>query len=354
MTKRRLPNQKATGTKRSHEVSGGDSASSNDTPRLSVEIWEKPWIDFEILIKARLDILKTEDRRRRELELEYANSHELSVESPSKFSRICGLIRAAMTDDAPPSMDDPKTVQLNISEIVNRHRNRHARDPDYFERIRRAIHSAEAAAEHIDKMVNALLNIDDAQRDAFMFVANTLSLGRFEGDTLEDLAHDVLEAQLTMHLFGRALRLSTLEPLEQRRKGRPRVRYVLAAYELIEMWEALTGQKAVYPKGSAKGKAGKCEAVQPSTEFIRLALKMIDPEIKNAQAITCLKYVFGIKKSRENSPYARDHLIPQSVIHVMQTGRAVNDVEQAFLDHTKKIASLLNPISPVDRSPHRS
>ena len=192
-------------------------------------------------------------------------------------------------------MDEPQVIQLNLSEIVYRHRNRHSRTVGYFDRIRRSIQSAEAAADHIDKIVDCLINLDAAQRDVFMFTVNKLSLGRYD-DALGDFVRHVLEAQLTMQLFSRALRISTMEPFELRHKGRPRVRYVPAVFDLIRLWELLTGKKAVYPKGSAKGKGGLYEAVQPSTEFIRLALEMIDPDITNAQAITCLKYVFDINK----------------------------------------------------------
>ena len=134
-----------------------------------------------------------------------------------------------------------------------------------------------------------------------------------------------------------------MEPLGPQRKGRPPVPYVLAAYELIELWEALTGRKAVYPKGSAKGEDDECEAVQPSTEFIRLALKMIDPDVTNAQVITCLKHVFDINKNRKDNPYTRDHLFPQPIIDVMRTGGSANDFEEAVLRYQKERACLINP-----------
>jgi hypothetical protein len=339
MANRRLtPKHKVTDAQR--EIVSGDTVAADEARWLSTEIWEKPWIDFDALITTRLDTLRAEVRRG-EQESNYTYTDQLSVEFPSEFNRICALIRDAITDDAPPAMDDPKAIQLNLSEIVYRHRNRHSRTVGYFDRIRRGIQSAEAAADHIDKIVDLLINMDSAQRDVFMFTVNKLSLGRY-GDMLGDFARHVLEAQLTVHLFSRALQISTMEPFELRPKGRPRVPYVPAAFDLARLWELLTGQKAVYPKGSAKGKGGLYEAVQPSTEFIRLALKMIDPDITNAQVITCLKFVFDINKSMKDDPYTREYLIPPPIMDVILAGGSASDVEEAFLKYGKDIASRIN------------
>jgi hypothetical protein len=343
MAKRRLtPKQKQAGVKRSREISSGDTVAADEVRWLSSEIWEKPWIDFDALITKRLDTLRAEDERRGDQESNYTFSDQLSVEFPSEFNRICKLIQDAMTNEAPPAMDDLKTIQLNLSLIVYRHRNRHSRNSRYLDRIHRGIQSAEAAADHLDKIVDLLINLDAAQRDVFMYTVNKLSLGRY-ADTIEDFVRHVLEAQLTMRLFSRTLHISTSEPFEPRRKGRPRVQYVSAAFDLIRLWESLTCQRAVYPKGSAEGEGGEYEAVQPSTEFIRLALKMIDPDITNAQVITCLKYAFEINKRVKDNPYTREYLIPPPIMDVILAGGSASDVEEAFVKYGREIASRINP-----------
>jgi hypothetical protein len=63
----------------------------------------------------------------------------------------------------------------------------------------------------------------------------------------------------------------------------------------MDLWERLTGAEIVTPKGVAIGK-NKPEATQPSTEFVRLGLKMIDPNITPANTMTLIKRVLAEKK----------------------------------------------------------
>ena len=331
----------AAGPHGSQKVIGSDSV-TDQARWTSSEIWKEPWIDVDALIRARLETLRDQDRRRGDRELEYEETNRLHIEFPSEFDRICQLIQDAAADDL---ASQKETIELNLSEVVHRHRNRHSRDHQYFQRISAAIVSAKTAADHIDKLVNALISLDDAQRDAFMFTANTLSLGRF-GDSVGDFARHILEAQLTMHLFSKALHLSTPEPFELHRRGRPPVPFVLAASELVDLWETLTDQKALYPKGSAKGKGGQDEAVQPSTEFVRLSLKIINSNITTAQAITCLKRVFEINKGRKEDPYTRENALHHLIQNILESGSS-DAVEKAYLERTKKIAGLINPNTSV-------
>jgi hypothetical protein len=66
----------------------------------------------------------------------------------------------------------------------------------------------------------------------------------------------------------------------------------------MDLWERLTGKKIVTPKDHAPGKRSKAEAAQPSTEFVRLGLKMIDPKITVANTITLIKR--ALKEKRES------------------------------------------------------
>ncbi len=66
-------------------------------------------------------------------------------------------------------------------------------------------------------------------------------------------------------------------------------------WQLIDAWEDLTGENAVTPKGTAPGKDREQQASQPSTEFIRLCLKMINPKIKLSEAMTSIKNALSLR-----------------------------------------------------------
>jgi hypothetical protein len=85
--------------------------------------------------------------------------------------------------------------------------------------------------------------------------------------------------------------LADRDPTISAQPGRPPIRYVFETYLLMRLWSNLTHKKVVYPKGKEKDKKGEDEALQHSTEFIRLCLKMINPKITLSNAQTCIKAV---------------------------------------------------------------
>ena len=70
----------------------------------------------------------------------------------------------------------------------------------------------------------------------------------------------------------------------------------------MEIWERYTKSPVVAPKGGAKGKKGAKEASQPSTEFVRLCLKMIDPKVTVANTHTSIKNVLAVRRQYPGVP----------------------------------------------------
>jgi hypothetical protein len=71
--------------------------------------------------------------------------------------------------------------------------------------------------------------------------------------------------------------------------------YVFETVRLFDLWHGLTGEDVGRTKD--KGSDGEeDEGYQPLTEFVRLVLKMVDPEITLANAKTCIRNAKALRK----------------------------------------------------------
>ena len=111
------------------------------------------------------------------------------------------------------------------------------------------------------------------------------------------LLHDFQALMLTLHA---AIKLGTGISELPKSKGRPSSPYVQPALELIQVWESLTATpycedspleviKRVPTPKRLEVKDRKYLTKQPSTEFILIALRMINPKIKDAEVFTAIK-----------------------------------------------------------------
>ncbi|WP_342712896.1 hypothetical protein AAFG13_18235 [Bradyrhizobium sp. B124] len=120
-----------------------------------------------------------------------------------------------------------------------------------------------------------------------------------------DLEHAKMVAaylRLAIHMAGH---------FEARPSGRsrPRLPQFVPAVRLMDLWERLTRTKIVTPKSPAPGK-NKPEAVQPSTEFVRLGLKMIDSEITAANTVTLIKRALTERRQNRAATFSELVEIP--------------------------------------------
>ena len=172
------------------------------------------------------------------------------------------------------------------------------------------VQGAEQAARDLDK---GIANIRQAIQ-GFAHI-NYFRLGAFLAQTSDRCArlkgldaNEVLELLDDFCILGSALsevmRSASNVSLVPRRRGDKRAYYFVPTIALIELWESKTAtqqegtarrsrrgvptpKKA--PKGDDCGKKLTSVSKQPSTEFIRHALRMIEPRITDAQVFTAIK-----------------------------------------------------------------
>jgi hypothetical protein len=117
--------------------------------------------------------------------------------------------------------------------------------------------------------------------------ASTKTIGRtselLTGQKGEEL--DLLQiAGGIVHLFQIALTLAKTNIRGDPSPTRPKTPYTFEASKLLDLWFFCTKEEAVYPKGVPGEKISK----QPSTEFVRLGIKMIDSNSTLAQVHTSI------------------------------------------------------------------
>lgn len=119
-----------------------------------------------------------------------------------------------------------------------------------------------------------------------------------------------------MKMVQMAMTIVTGQKAQKRGKGRPSLSFGTVPLDLVDLWEAVTEKQIVSPKEPPKYPPPKYPKVQtrtaglnqtplstphtqssqPSTEFVRLALQMIDPTITAAKARTAIRKVLFIRK----------------------------------------------------------
>jgi hypothetical protein len=166
--------------------------------------------------------------------------------------------------------------------LIERYKKR-ARNKKYYERVKigmieleKASSYAASAARHL-----TLFPLDDEHASKVdLILSATSALGR----SLAEFVQKLEEASRETADLARTISVHTAVTTETKR-GRPILNYVSETQALMRLYEEVTGKPVVFPKGSDK----KGGAEQVSTEFIRQSLSQIDPKIRTANAITCIR-----------------------------------------------------------------
>jgi len=231
--------------------------------------------------------------------IEHLRLEEFRAAFPQEIQQICALR---------PLRSRPELIEgflLRLDDIVGFARRR--LEADHLDRTLLSIRSSKDAAEKIATVSEALAKLDGEQLETVLSIAAEISPRPFfENQDLNGffrLLHDLRTLLLTLHA---AIQFGTGIVDQPTRRGRPRSRYVRQALELIDAWENITAEqfaedsplwlrKRVPTPKREKTDDKKSVIIQPSTEFIGIALRMIDPKIKDAQVFTAIKNALSLR-----------------------------------------------------------
>jgi hypothetical protein len=257
---------------------------------------------------------------------------QLRADFPRELEQICNL---EPWRSKPHLVDD---LLLKLDKIVGLARRR--LDKQQEASVVQAIRSSNVAAANIAQMIDGLAKMDIEQLQTVLVIARGISPKPFEKRDVSAslrLLHDLQTLMLTLHS---AIEWGTGIFDLPKGKGRPSSPYVQPALELIEVWESLTAtpywedsrvaliKRVPTPKrlevSGPRGKDPRYLTKQPSTEFILIALRMINPNIKNAEVFTAIKkalaerdelLVFVRRKLRRKPPKSLPGLIKAVLKH---------------------------------------
>jgi hypothetical protein len=205
----------------------------------------------------------------------------LIKEFPEELHAICGL---------EPLRSSPNLIPFltQLTAIIYLFRAKY----EDFHDVMKAAHELEKGVAHIKRAMQGFAYVNffllrAALRETGEKCPHLMGL---DAKQLLELLDDfcVLSSDI-----GEVLRSAAHIDLQPRGRGDKQAYYFVPTVPLIELWESVAGKKVPTPKkipeASHGGKKQTFISKQPSTEFIRIALRMIDPTITDAQVFTAIK-----------------------------------------------------------------
>jgi hypothetical protein len=210
----------------------------------------------------------------------------------------------------------PDEILQPIALAVLNQQLRHT-DPVHTVGLPEFIKASENAAEALHDLAAALENVHPyayrelEERVLFDFKLSGRNIPKWFGllpdYDRDDLLLDIIKLASRTKLYHIVSPTIEKNPVEKNNAGWSTSQYVMPAYELMKAWVRLTGSRAVSAK-QPKGIKGSA-AVQPSTEFVRIGLTIIDEHLTPKAALT--KAITAIKEALKTENEARDLLAQQ-------------------------------------------
>jgi hypothetical protein len=177
----------------------------------------------------------------------------------------------------------------------------------YFDVVKRGIQAAKIAVENIDIFIASMMTLDVLHIQKTMETLNSLS-GLFEIPVFEidffQFLRSVSTTRRDIDLCATAMMLATAQKPGKRGRGRPPSIYVPLVIDLAVLWKELTGNVIVMPKSRRRDK----QAIRPgspqiSTQFVWLALRLVDPKITLQQAETAIRNALPVLRVINGETY---------------------------------------------------
>jgi hypothetical protein len=244
-------------------------------------------------------------------EKDQANKDIETFEFERDFPKEYGLLRALMEKTVGSTrLTDDQTFRRDLGEIVHLYGRDHPKV-----HYRKAVDELADDLTDLMGMLGAVLDaigeLDDVYNQRIVEVMAQNPMFEEPNYSLGHVLRDLLKAERALSYYYIALKFSVVsEPISEGR-SRPRLLHFVPTVQLMDLWERYTQKKIVAPKGVAKGKSGIEEAEQPSTEFVRLGLKMIDPNSTIANTMTLMKQALTEKRICGFETYAECLALPK-------------------------------------------
>jgi hypothetical protein len=217
---------------------------------------------------------------------------------PEEVKQICELAPVRLR---PEIADD---LLFRLSEIV--HFERIRAKPEYVENIRVIVKTATEVADKVQEIAERTCKLDVEHLLTFWSIAEQLS-PYFEGKTADDVFQGLVDLRILLSAVGVAAQFATATSIASS-KGRPHSPYIRAAMALIDAWESATAEqlqedsplwlmkRVPTPKRlDEKGSNKVLNTKQPSTEFVWISLRLINPRIKEAEVFTAIKGALKVR-----------------------------------------------------------
>lgn len=232
------------------------------------------------------------------------------------------------------TISDSHDFLLKLGEITYLARRRREHEPS----IRLAVKIAKETADTLDELIKHLAKIDIKQIGAILSISNELYP---EGFPQEMTQLGLLRALDRVKAFLLALyastQFATAIPDRPSGRGRPRSPYTACAWNLIDLWELTTAArpsddssiswlKRIPAPKKMKVRDGEYIIKQSATQFVCIALRMVDPTITDAHAITAIKNALI---SRANLYEALWKGLPQSFVGRVKTFAKLSKARRA-------------------------
>jgi len=235
-----------------------------------------------------------------ELEARIAAGYEFDIECPAEFLGIKALLNKAS-----PNRVTDNRLKASIGRLIHSARRLH-KDREYREVLVDVIRKSYDAHTALGNIYEQIQLIDQDYLEGsldqvvFSLAPDDRKLLQSFTSRGEEEPVQILIRFTRLFLQGLSSGLSDLtgSPEKKREHRRPPIPYVMDTLGFMNAWENFTGKDVVTPKGSARGPGGEIVGIQPSTEFVRLCLKMIDPDITLSNVHTCIKRAIEFKRKR--------------------------------------------------------